>query len=416
MKRIDRKGLRAPARVIDLELASADRIEDCVEVERYETVWCLSRINGIPHEISFWDVTGDASISIHDLRHHLHNGKATDDGQDFAPLPPNKAELDATVVVCTRDRPEGLRRTLTSLRYQTDSDFRILVVDNGSGSSSAVVEELNLPRCDYAVEPVPGLSRARNRALSMVCTELIAWIDDDEVADVDWVRRIKEGFAHQTKPAAVCGAMLPAELESEAQVRFEQYGGFNKGRGISPEVLQVGAPSVISPLYPLPGIGSGGNMAFRTTALKWVKGFDPCLGAGSRTHGGEDTRTLSLLLLSGHTVLHWPAAVTWHTHRREMAALREQFYGYSAGLSAFYVSMIRSKPTVILDILQLIPYALRDFRQSSASLRLGQLPEDFPRYLLKASRRGLIEGGFMYVYEAVKGSTARRNSGPHLKV
>ena len=411
MKRIDRKGLRAPARVIDLELALASQVEDRVAVERYETLWCLSRINGIPQEISFWDVTGDSGISIHDLRHHLHNGRATEGGPGLGSCPPNSAEQGATVVICTRDRPEGLRRTLTSLQSQTDSDFRILVVDNGSGSSSAVIEELNLPRCDFTVEPVQGLSRARNRALSMVCTELVAWIDDDEVADVDWVRRIKEGFAHQARPAAVCGVMLPAELESEAQVRFEQYGGFNKGRGISPEVLQMGAPSVISPLYPLPGIGSGGNMAFRTTALRAVKGFDPHLGAGSRTHGGEDTRTLSLLLLSGHTVLHWPAAITWHTHRREMAALREQFYGYSAGLSAFYASMIRSRPAVLLDIIQLTPYVLRDFRRSNASLRLGQLPEDFPRYLLKASRRGLIEGGFMYIYEAIRDRRPDRDAG-----
>lgn len=410
MKRIDRTNLRAPARVIDLELASVGPIGDPVAVDRYETMWCLSRLNGIPQEISCWDVTEDASISLHDLRHHLRSGKAATDGRDLGSCPSNTAGLDATVVVCTRDRPEGLRRTLTSLQCQSDSDFQILVVDNGSGASRVIVEELSLPRCDYTVEPVPGLSRARNRALSMVCTELVAWIDDDEVADVDWVRRIKEGFAHPAAPAAVCGAMLPAELESEAQVRFEQYGGFNKGRGMCPEVLQMGTPSVVSPLYPLPGVGSGGNMAFRTTVLRSVQGFDPCLGAGSRAQGGEDTRTLALLLLSGHTVLHWPPAVTWHTHRREMAALRRQFHGYSAGLSAFYVSMIRSKPTVILDILRLAPYVVRDFSRSSASLRSGQLPEDFPKCLLRASRRGLIEGGFLYVCEAIMGSPARRPS------
>ena len=29
-------------------------------------------------------------------------------------------------------------------------------------------------------------------------------------------------------------------------------------------------------------------MAFRTEALRAVGGFDPCLGAGTRTHGGEE--------------------------------------------------------------------------------------------------------------------------------
>ena len=47
--------------------------------------------------------------------------------------------------------------------------------------SAAVVEKVGLPRCDYVVEPRAGLSRARNRALAAVGTELVAWIDDDEL-------------------------------------------------------------------------------------------------------------------------------------------------------------------------------------------------------------------------------------------
>lgn len=404
MRRIDRKGLRAPARVLDLELVPVSKIgQDTLAVEQYDTIWCLARIRGIPQEISFWDIADDAEVSLRDLRDILRAGRTVNDWMSQG-APPQTASLNATVVICTRDRPAGLRATLASLRRQTDSNFRVLVVDNGSGwrESAEVVEQLDLPDCDYAIESRPGLARARNRALEIVDTDLVAWIDDDEVADSDWVRRLKEGFTHRAQPAAVCGLMLPAELEFEAQVRFEQYGGFNKGRGIAPEILRKGASSVISPLYPLPAFGSGGNMAFRTESLRSVNGFDPCLGAGTRTHGGEETGVFSSLLTSGHAVLHWPAAITWHTHRREMAALRKQFYGYSAGLTAFYASMIRSRPSVALDILRLAPQVRRDLRRDGKNLRSGQLPDDFPAYLLKASRRGLLEGGLMYAYEAIR--------------
>jgi glycosyltransferase involved in cell wall biosynthesis len=412
MQRIDRKGLRAPARVLDLELASVDPVdEDALAVEQYNAVWCLSRVDGAPQEISFWNVTEDASVSVRDLRDQLRIERTSDLRMSPEPPPPNTANLDVTVVICTRDRPVGLRATLASLQRQTDSDFGVLVVDNGSSSpeSARVVEDLGLARCEYVVEPRPGLARARNRALGAVHTDFVAWIDDDEVADPNWVRRLKEGFAHEAKPAAVCGVMLPAELEFEAQVRFEQYGGFNKGRGMAPEVLRMGTSSVISPLYPLPAFGPGGNMAFQTESLRSVEGFDPCLGAGTRTHGCEETRVLSLLLSSGHAVLHWPAAITWHTHRREMAALRKQFYGYSAGLSAFYASMIRTRPAAAFDVLRLAPYAFRDLRRGSENLRSGHLPDDFPPDLLKAARRGLFEGGIMYAYEAIRD---RRQSAP----
>jgi glycosyltransferase involved in cell wall biosynthesis len=277
-------------------------------------------------------------------------------------------------------------------------------VDNGSTSSktAVVAAELSLPDWEYVVEPRPGLAHARNRGLGAVTTELTAWIDDDEVADPDWVRRIKDGFAHESRPAAVCGVMLPAELEFEAQVLFEQYGGFNKGRGIAPEVLRAGTPSVTSPLYPLPAFGPGGNMAFRTGLLRSVGGFDPALGAGTRTHGGEETRVLSVLLSQGHAILHWPAAITWHTHRRDLAALRKQFYGYSAGLSAFYMSSIRARPAAIFEILGLARHMIRDLQGNSDNLRSGQLPADFPGDLLKAGRRGLLSGAPMYIYETFR--------------
>jgi glycosyltransferase involved in cell wall biosynthesis len=415
MRRIDRKDLRAPARVLDLELApDAEADDESIAVGSYETLWCLSRIDGIPRQVSFWDVTEDTAVAVRELRDRLNAQLTADGGTALRPLPQPAADAEMTVVICTRDRPAGLRATLASLQRQDDPEFGVLVVDNSPGSPAvaAALEELGPPRRQRVVEPRPGLARARNRALGSVRTELVAWIDDDESADPGWVRALKQGFAHETGPAAVCGAMLPAELDAEAQVRFEQYGGFNKGRGMAPEVLRVGAPSVASPLYPLPPFGAGGNMAFRTEALRAVGGFDPCLGAGRRTRGGEETRVLALLLSSGQVVLHWPSAVTWHTHRREMAALRKQLYGYSAGLSAFYASMIRSRPAAALDILRLSPYAWRDLRNRGDSLRVGDLPEDFPAGLLKAARRGLLEGPFMYLYEAV--ANGRRPDGIQL--
>jgi len=407
MRRIDRNALQAPARVLDVELATvADLGEETIAVEQFNGLWCLARIDGVPQEISFWDVSEDLKLSIGALRDQLRAGLAAD-GHVPAQLPPPPtapAGQDLTVVICTRDRAAGLHATLASLHEQNDANFRVVVVDNGSrtAESAAVVERVGLPHCDYVVEPRPGLSRARNRGLAAVGTELVAWIDDDETTDADWVSRLRQGFAHEASPAAICGVMLPAELESEAQVRFEQYGGFNKGRGMAPEVLRKGTSSVVSPLYPLPAFGSGGNMAFKTEALRAVGGFDNCLGAGTRTHGGEEVRVLSLLLSRGDAILHWPAAITWHTHRRDMPALKKQFYGYSAGLSAFYASMIRSKPTAALEILGLTPHVIRDLRHGSDNQRSGHLPDDFPPDLLKAARRGLIEGGFMYAYEALK--------------
>jgi glycosyltransferase involved in cell wall biosynthesis len=406
VRRIDRKDLRAPARVLDLELTAAEQLEanDVLSVEGYSTLYCLSRVNGLPQEISFWDVTEDTDVRLQGLRDQL-SPDGTAAGQPGPGLAAaERVGLDATVVICTRDREAGLRKTLASLERQTDPEFQVVVVENGSRVpyAAAVVAESALRYCEAVTEPRPGLSRARNRGLEAVTTELVAWLDDDEVADPDWMQRVKQGFMHETKPAGVSGVMLPAELETEAQVRFEQYGGFHKGRDMTPQVLQAGTPTVLSPLYPLPSFGAGGNMAFRTAELKATGGFDPCLGAGTRTNGGEETGPLSLLLLSGQTLLYWPAAITWHTHRREMEALRKQLWGYSAGLSGFYASMLRSRPAVAFDLLRMAPLVFRDFRPNNDNKRSGDLPDDFPPQLRKAARNGLLKGMFIYAYEAIR--------------
>lgn len=134
MPRIDRKGLQAPARVLDnLELIPVNKIgPDILAVDQYETIWCLSRIRGIPQAISFGEVTDDAEMSLRDLRHTLRAERTVSDGMRQGALP-QTASLDATVVICTQDRPAGLRATLASLRPQTASNFRVLVVGNSSG-------------------------------------------------------------------------------------------------------------------------------------------------------------------------------------------------------------------------------------------------------------------------------------------
>jgi hypothetical protein len=84
-------------------------------------------------------------------------------------------------------------------------------------------------------------------------------------------------------------------------------------------------------------------------------------------------------------------------------ALRKQSHGYSAGTSAFFVSMIWSRPMVAFDVLRLIAYALRDFRHGSENQRSGHISNDSPStvHFEKAARGGLVEGALICTYEAI---------------
>ena len=73
-----------------------------------------------------------------------------------------------SVVVCTRERPDDLRRCLDSLTVQDHPNFAVWVIDNAplSGNTRQVVESFGTDLdIHYVVEPRPGLSRARNAGL-----------------------------------------------------------------------------------------------------------------------------------------------------------------------------------------------------------------------------------------------------------
>ncbi len=234
-----------------------------------------------------------------------------------------------TVMVCTRERPERLRTCLESLLAQEYPNFSVLVIDNFpvTDRTKAVVDGLDSPLITYALQPRKGLCRAKNLAIQMAGDGIVASIDDDETADPHWLAELARGFAEHPEADAVAGVMAPGELETWAQVWFEQYGGHNKLRGFTPAVFSPDTAHMQSPLYPLPSFGSGGNVAFRTSALRRIGGFDIALGPGTASMSNEDTRVFTDLLVSGGTVVYQPTAVTRHFHRRSVEELRTQMRG-----------------------------------------------------------------------------------------
>lgn len=305
---------------------------------------------------------------------------------------------EITAAICTRDRPEGVRRLLGSLHEQHYPRLRVLVIDNAPADDRTrrVAEELSRTRdIDYVMEPRPGLSWARNRALDACDGEIIAYVDDDAVCDPWWAAEVARGFFEVPEAAAVTGIIVPMELKTRSQTWYEQYSGVRRGRGFKRAIFSPATARTQSPLYPLPPWGSGGNMAFRRGPLERIGRFDCALGAGTATLGGEDTAALSGLQWAGEAVVYQPTALIRHCHRREYADLRRVLLGYGRGLGAYYASMITREPGCVFELLRLSGQAVRD-QVSRRGLRLSELEDDFPRDLLRANRIGLLQGPFLY--------------------
>lgn len=413
---------RIPATVVDLELAGP--IPDILGVDphgrRVERAWVLVRQFTQPIGALLIDVPPQG-LAAADL------AAAVDQEIPPASRPEpgyltSRAEIltDAphiTVVVCTRERPDGLARTLDSVLAQRYPRFRVLVVDNAPVSDGTVrvvadaaaqATAAGHGAVDYVREPRPGLSHARNRALRAAAGEIVAWIDDDEIADPHWLAEVARAFAEHPEADVVTGAIVPAELATDAQLWFEQYGGHSKGRGFTPDVFSPATAHRQSPLYPLPPFGAGGNMVFRPGVLERIGGFDTALGAGTPAMGSEDTLALMQVLVAGGTVAYQPSALVWHRHRRDLAGLRTQLVGYGTGLTAAYTSLLLRDPRLIRPLLRLAPTALRDTFGDSD--RLAGLRADFPRGLVGANRRGLLTGPVKYLRSRLADRRLRRRT------
>jgi GT2 family glycosyltransferase len=316
---------------------------------------------------------------------------------------------ELTVVVCTRDRPAALARCLDSILAQRYRRFRVLVVDNApeGGATAEAVRAVGRPELvERIVAPVSGLSHARNAAVAATRGETLAWIDDDEVADPFWLCGIARALLAHPGAGIVSGPVAPAELQTPAQVWFEQFGGHSKGRDFTPAVFSPDTAAAQSPLYPLPPFGAGANLATRPGVIESIGGFDTALGAGTRSMGGEDTLALTQVLLDGGTIVYQPSALVWHYHRRDLAGLHRQLYGYGTGLTAAYTALLLRRPGVLPGLVRLAPTALRDLAGGGASARTATIGPDFPRALLRANLRGMVYGPVTYLAGRRRGHRA----------
>lgn len=320
-----------------------------------------------------------------------------------------------TVVIATRDRTDSLLRCLASVSRLDYRPFDVVVADSAprtETTAQALADGRDWPfPLRYVRATRPGLALAHNTALPEVTGEIVAITDDDVEVDPGWLTALARAFA-EWDATCVTGLILPAELETRAQLLVEQANGY--GRGFTRRAFRrdMEAPD---PLFPFTAgrLGSGANMAFRTSWLTASGGFDPATGAGTPAKGGDELVAFLRVILDGGTLAYEPSAILRHWHRRDYEGMRRQAFGYGVGLGAYVSASLRARPALLGPMLQRAVPAARHML-SSGSVKNEGRDERFPRELVWRERAGFAAGPFAYAASRrrYRGCGQQAGSGP----
>jgi glucosyl-dolichyl phosphate glucuronosyltransferase len=228
-----------------------------------------------------------------------------------------------SIIICTYKRPILLESTLKSvvdLDFAADQ-FEVIVIDNGSDDQSHdVFESINLQgRCQmvYAREATLGLSHARNKGIGLSKGEIVAFLDDDELVDQNWLQELVKPYYSDERIACVGGRIVPVFPDNKYPSWYSKdiqgfFGGVDHGE----QIHEVN--------FPIEYIG-GGNMSFNRRLIIESGMFNVRLGIiGGSSYSGEENELAFRIKNKGFKVLYTPFATTYHLIESER--ISKQFF------------------------------------------------------------------------------------------
>ncbi|MDG5775374.1 glucosyl-dolichyl phosphate glucuronosyltransferase [Haloarculaceae archaeon H-GB2-1] len=216
--------------------------------------------------------------------------------------------MRVSVVLCahTMDRFDAVTDAAESVFAQTYDDVELVFVSDGNETVASEFRELYGDRDDVVVhcnDENVGLLESRNTGAEVASGDVVAFIDDDAVADDEWIERLTTAYEDQDAVAAG-GTMAPEWVAGKPSFLPEEFywlvgvthRGFADGPG---EVRNT----------------FGSNISFRRDVFLELDGFDANIGGrqgDANLQGGETELCARLQDEYGKGVYYVPDARVAH--------------------------------------------------------------------------------------------------------
>lgn len=231
--------------------------------------------------------------------------------------------MQVSVVVCTYapEMYDAFVEAAESVLSQTYEDVELVVVVDGTESVyERAVEDFG-EREDVAIranDENRGLSESRNVGVEVASGDVVAFMDDDAVADERWVEELVAAY-EEHDAIAVGGKMVPEWVAGKPEFLPEEFywlvGVTHRGFPDEGEVRNT----------------FGSNISFRREVFEELGGFDPEFGrTGSSNSQAEETEfCVRMRDKFGRGVYYTPNAVVAHKvfeHRTDFVWLIERAF------------------------------------------------------------------------------------------
>jgi glycosyltransferase involved in cell wall biosynthesis len=237
-----------------------------------------------------------------------------------------------SAVICSYNRARFIIKAVDSI-FNQDFDkqlYEVIVVDNNSTDDTVtLLEQYKREHPDYNfryyIEHNQGVAYTRNRCAREAAGEIVAYLDDDSMAQEGWLSDIVNYFDAHPDVYSIGGKITPYFLTGipgwYSKYFFGLVGNFDQG----PVIKQLTGVR-----YPC-----GANMAFRKKVFEEVGYFNTDLGRkGAGLLANEEKDLYLRILQRGKKVFYLPGAVVLHAveaNKFDKAYVRRHSMGIGGG-------------------------------------------------------------------------------------
>lgn len=209
-------------------------------------------------------------------------------------------KVPISVIICTYNRAECLSETLNAIFSQEYKGFEVIVVNGPSNDNTEEILKKYPVRIIKQISK-GGLAEARNMGIEAADSDIIAFIDDDALADKYWLTVLMDDFNRDPSICAIGGKIIDYKTN---QVQFVNgtitINGRYKTKNENPQLYYNKKLKIYN-------IFRGTNMAFRRSSVYNIGCFDPYYKFFT-----EDTDLAVRLIQSDYKVIHQPNAIVVH--------------------------------------------------------------------------------------------------------